>query len=122
MKKSIYLLTLSLLGTCALAENEVDRDVWSNHMETNLPSLLCVDESYFRSCFEIDESACLATVAEHTRGCLDRFEADIPERVAIGNESVIWGQAVGSCAGTQSELALLDKRLNTPKCNDPAQW
>ena len=34
-----------------------------------------------------------------------------------------WGDVIGRCAGTATELAMVKKRINkNPECNDPRQW
>ena len=119
----VIVLTLSGISVSVRAADIVVRkDAWFSDMRNLLPSLFCKDGSYFRECFEANASVCHSTATEATESCMRQFEPQIPEQLHQPNDGGLWGNKIGTCAGTVFEVTLKKSRVNNAKCNNPALW
>jgi len=90
-------------------------------MQSVLPSIFCKDKSYFRECFKVTARECEDEAIRVTRVCLQSKKTDIEANLKKDGGKA-WGEKVGECAGQAYEISLKDKRTDTPKCNDIANW
>lgn len=118
-------LVLTLTGisvSVSAADIVVRKDMWLSDMRNLLPSMFCIDGSYFRECFETNASVCHSTATAAAESCLRQFEPQIPEQLHQPDDGGLWGRKIGTCAGTVFEATLKKSRVNNAKCNNPALW
>jgi len=101
---------------------QVKKAAWIDAMSTALPTALCNPRQYFRQCFHVTARECERAAMSATRICLDKNSDRIPAVLNQPDDGRRWGATVGSCAGQAYELSLIKKRINSRKCNDPANW
>lgn len=119
-KTAVFLCLVSL--SFSIQAVEVSKNDWLNAMSTALPTAFCNSVQYFRQCFTISAQECEETAASATRICLANNKDKIPEKLAQPEDGTYWGTVIGKCAGNAFEIALIKKRINNTKCNDPANW
>ena len=117
----IVLVVLGV-GAAGCADTTVSKDLWAKGMRDTLPATVCRDGGYFRSCFGITASECHDAATSATAACLQQYDAQIPQQLRQPNDGRLWGDMVGTCAGTMVESTLTAKRISSAKCNDPAAW
>lgn len=129
MRRLFPLLPLLLFSctkspTSGEGEVLVPRDKWSDMMVTALPTIYCRPEGFFRSCFTLDENACLDHAMRATKSCLLKIGPDLPATLKQPEDGRAWGTKVGECAGPTMEIALsgVAKKNADPKCRDGSQW
>ncbi|MBI5721422.1 MAG: hypothetical protein HZC37_27445 [Burkholderiales bacterium] len=120
--KTISLALALLLAPLGSHAQTVARQDWMNHMETALPSAFCGPDSYFRQCFTVTAQECEAAASSATRLCLQKHGPGLPQTLVMPKDGRHWGGVVGQCSGIGTELAMLKKRVSSPRCNDPKQW
>jgi hypothetical protein len=121
--RTLYILLAALgVGATASAETAVPKDTWVKSMRDFLPAALCRDGWYFRSCFELTASECHAGATTATAACLQQYDTQIPQELQQPDDGRLWGDRVGTCAGTLLEASFRAKRISTAKCNDPSAW
>lgn len=121
--KAAWLVVSVLLAAAApAAADSIPKATWVARMRTALPTMLCQEGSYFRSCFRIEAEECENAAASSTRVCLKELEAEIPDQLKLPDDGQEWGRRIGACAGGNLELVLLKKKVQSEKCNDPAAW
>ncbi len=113
------ILSVPLLAT---AQEQVSRDLWTEHMKSAVADLLCQDDSYFVQCFELNLEQCHTSLSQLTTQCLERFADDLPDPIRLPDQGVILGQMVGSCAGSQFELVNQSVKIQSQRCSDPSYW
>lgn len=120
----IKMLTLSGLAVVSFAvwSAEIRKSEWMNAMSTAFPTAICASHMYFRQCFEISAQQCEETIASATRVCLSKYQDEIPDILQQPQDGSHWGSIVGACAGEAFELTLIEKRINSQQCNNPANW
>lgn len=101
---------------------QVEKAAWIDAMSTALPTALCNPVQYFRQCFRVTARECERAAMSATRICLDKNRSRIPAVLNQPDDGRRWGATVGSCAGQAYEISLHKKRINSRKCNDPANW
>jgi len=114
-----------LLSICTFSwaqENVVNKQEWIAHMQKALPPAFCEEKQYFRQCFKVTQQECLDTTAAVTRQCINKKENDIPEVLVQPRDGSHWGGIVGECAGDAYEKKLLDRRIDSDRCNDVKNW
>lgn len=116
-----FVLALLLAPLVSHAQS-VTRQDWMKHMETALPTMLCAPDSYFRQCFTVTAQECEAVASSATRLCLQKSGPDLPQALVMPKDGRHWGGVVGHCTGGGTELAMLKKRISSPRCDDPKQW
>ncbi|MBL4711941.1 MAG: hypothetical protein JKX75_05490 [Gammaproteobacteria bacterium] len=121
MKFKLIVLTI-LLFPLNLSATEVTKSNWFNGMSTALPTAFCNSSQYFRQCFSVSAQECEETAASATRICLNKNDKDIPHVLVQPKDSTHWGTIIGACAGEAYEIALINKRINSVKCNDISNW
>lgn len=119
---ALILMLNGISGVVRAADIIVGKDAWLSDIRNFLPSLFCKDGSYFRECFEANASVCHSTATESTETCMRQFESQIPEKLHQPSDGGLWGNKIGTCAGTVFEATLLKKRINNEKCNNPELW
>ena len=119
----VFTLTFASFSVSVRAADiVVSKESWLSGMRNILPASFCKDGTYFRECFETSTTVCHSTATEATESCLRQFESEIPKLLQQPNDGSFWGARVGVCAGTLFEGSLKQYRVNSAKCNDPAQW
>ncbi len=117
----IILMSIGFYASAA-AEVTVQKDTWVKGMENVLPAAFCTDGSYFRSCFSIPVSECHKVATKSTASCLRQHDTEIPTQLIQPKDGSLWGQKVGTCAGTVFAATLKEKFISNSKCNDPSAW
>lgn len=120
-----YFLTLIIISMASLAfaqESTISRQAWINGMQDKLPAAFCQEKQYFRQCFTVTETECLRVASNATTVCLGSKQKEIPDELVQPKDGSHWGGIVGECAGNAYEAALLEKRINSDKCNDVNNW
>ena len=121
IRNALFGIFLFCLATTAQA-GEVSKEIWINAMSTALPTAFCQSHQYFRQCFEVTSLECEETAASATRICLERYKEDIPNVLNQPQDGNYWGRIIGTCAGEAYEMTLQKRRINSTKCNNPANW
>lgn len=114
-----------LLGLALPASGQavkVKKAAWIDAMSTALPAAFCNPRQYFRQCFRVTARECERAAASATRICLDKNKDRIPAVLNQPQDGRRWGATVGSCAGQTYEISLIKKRIDSKRCNDPANW
>lgn len=114
-------LALALLSMPTHAQ-QVAKEAWLESMEIIIPTFFCKEDQYFRQCFEVSVQECEEVAASSARVCIGRLGSEVPAVLQLPQDGNLWGTRLGSCAGTAYEGVLAEKRISTPKCNDPGQW
>ncbi|MCW5631866.1 MAG: hypothetical protein KIT17_00885 [Rubrivivax sp.] len=121
MTRIALALALFIAHTTSQAQT-VAREDWLKHMETAVPTKLCSPDFYFRQCFTVAAQECEAVASSATRLCLQKHGPDMPQMLVQPKDGRHWGGVVGGCVGSATELAMLKKRISSPRCNDPKEW
>lgn len=121
MRHRILLSGLVALPLLAMAQTAGKKE-WMDHVAAGMPNAFCGPQSYFRQCFTVTAKECEEAATTATRTCLDKHGREIPATLAMPRDGQHWGSVVGRCAGTATEVAMLKKRIQNAKCNDPRQW
>ncbi|MET0026032.1 MAG: hypothetical protein ABW101_00225 [Candidatus Thiodiazotropha sp.] len=123
MKKWLFCVGFLLLGPVNLQAADVAREPWIDGMKKILPEVFCRDSAgYFRQCFDISSEKCFEIAASVTESCLDENLDQIPTTLKQPDDGRVWGQTIGTCAGTRFEAGLIQFRKSNPKCNNPSNW
>ena len=85
---------------------ELTQRQWAEKFEATLPSFICRENWYFRQCFFVTSTQCVAASQAAAKTCLDRAKGEMPAMIQSREESASWGAKVASCTG-----ALLEDRL-----------
>jgi len=121
MNKILISIGIVIISSISLAEN-VAKDVWISEMQRVLPRIFCTTDQYFRQCFNVQESQCQMVISDATNICLLTFQDQIPAQLEQPVDGTYWGSQVGMCVGNAYELTLINQKINTATCNDPANW
>jgi len=116
------LFVLMLFSLSWGQDNTISKKEWIDYMQEALPKAFCDDKQYFRQCFKVMKQECMNTARAATRMCLNSKAAEIPEILVQPRDGSHWSSKVGECAGDAYENAIIDKRINSAKCNDPKNW
>jgi hypothetical protein len=117
-----FVAVLAVLPFTVFAK-DVSKAQWTESIEKNMPIAFCTSQTYFRQCHTVTVRECEAAAVGATKDCLDKHGAEIPATLTLPQDGRKWGEVVGRCAGTATELALIKKRVtNNAKCSDPSQW
>lgn len=119
--QALFLVLMSLASGPVVAA-EVSREDWVEGMQATIPTLFCQRDQYFRQCFRVDAIECETLAASSVRNCLASLGESLPAVLQQPRDGTHWGSRVGQCAGTAYELALMDKRLSNPRCDDVNNW
>ncbi|MCG7965234.1 MAG: hypothetical protein JAY73_05930 [Candidatus Thiodiazotropha taylori] len=120
MKKTVLgALFIASLPTHA---QEVPKERWVNAMKTAIPAYFCQEAQYFRQCFNVTITECEEVAASATRICLNDLNAQFPNILVQPRDGTLWGNKVGTCAGTAYETSLIEKRISNKKCNNISNW
>jgi hypothetical protein len=112
----------ALLMLLALpAQAEVGRDAWVDSMSTALPTAFCQSQQYFMQCFKVSQQECVDSATAATRVCLEKNRSKMPA-VFTREDGRQWGGVVGGCAGEAYEISLINRRIDSDRCNDPKNW
>jgi len=112
------------LASCAAPpppQETMPKEALLEAMESSLPAAFCREGFYFLSCFQMSAEACTNTATSTVRACIETLADKVPadvDRSAAG----AWGERIGSCAGHGFELAEIQSKVNSPKCEDPSAW
>jgi hypothetical protein len=113
----------AIAGISAIICADVARETWVEGMKKILPEVFCRDSAgYFRQCFDISSEKCFEMAASATEDCLNENLDQIPTTLKQPDDGSVWGQKIGSCAGTRFEAGLIQYRNSNPKCNDASNW
>jgi hypothetical protein len=115
-------IILSFASLAWAEENTITKQAWIEHMKTALPKAFCEQKQYFRQCFKVTEQECLNTAAAMTNMCLNKKAPEMPDILVQPKDGSDWGGKVGECTGESYESALLDKRINSDRCNEVKNW
>ncbi len=121
MKKILVFIVISFYPVLSHAVN-VEKSEWVESMEIALPAAFCKKQMYFRQCFTVDAIECEEVAASVTRICLRKYKSDIPNPLKQPQDGTKWGTIVGRCAGSAYETSLINKKINSEKCNDANNW
>ena len=112
-----------LIALAALAGCKVSKEEWTQKFVPATAKLFCAPAAYFRHCFQVDEAGCLALATAKLDSCVEQHRSEIPASLDAASGEAM-GRKIGSCAGRayEVELAVAGKRLDAPRCNDPAAW
>lgn len=121
MNQSLMAIGMFFVSSVSLGQ-DISKDLWVAQMKTALPQYVCSTETYFRQCFNVQESTCKIVITDAVNECLKQFEGKIPLRLKQPVDGSYWGNQVGMCAGNAYEVALVKQRNNTAKCNNPNNW
>lgn len=91
-------------------------------MSTVLPTMFCQSGQYFRECFRVPQEQCEEVALSATRICLKDKAGQMPTSLISTKDSTHWGRVVGECAGTNYELTIIGKRINSAQCNNITNW
>jgi len=108
--------------TSSASDVTVARDVWVDAFTNALPVALCKDASYFRSCFPVTPAECEQVAASATRVCIGSVRKQLPAKLHQPDEGTAWGRKIGGCVGTSYEATLAQRKIKSPKCDDPSAW
>lgn len=126
MKTILFLASLLAMvfsnSVLFAADIKVTRENWTSEMKNVLPAALCREGSYFMSCFKVDLAACLKAANSATQSCLSQYESQIPATLIQPKDGREWGSKIGSCSGSVYDVIQVKQKINSDKCNDPAQW
>ena len=110
----IFLVTTANAG-------EVSKEVWMDGMSTGLPTMTCQSKQFYMQCFEVTQIECEETALSATRICLEKYKEKIP--IVLNQEDGgNWGTIIGRCAGEAYGMAVHKKKIDSEKCNNPANW
>lgn len=129
------LLFLALFASSALANDPpagkpasvpivvpVSKVKFIEGFKAGLPDIFCADKTYFRKCFDTAQEPCKKATSTALAACITEMEKEIPVQITQQAEGQLWGDKLGSCAGTRVE-AELPKLKNVPaECKDPNRW
>jgi hypothetical protein len=126
LKRSFAFVLFLAIGCTSMAVRAADvvvqKDRWLSDFRNILPSLFCKDGSYFRECFKVSDDVCHTTATQATETCMRQFAPQIPGQLHQPNDGGLWGNKIGTCAGTVFEATLVKSRLNSAKCDNPELW
>ena len=122
MRYFMVLIVLSMASLAFAQETTISKQAWINGMQEKLPVAFCQEKQYFRQCFTVSEGECLRVASNATRVCLGNKQDQFPDVLVQPKDGSHWGGIVGECAGNAYEAALLEKRINSDKCNDVNNW
>jgi hypothetical protein len=115
----LHALALILIFSPSVAVSEsIQKRDWLQNVHMNLPILLCVPKGYFRQCFSVSVQECEGTALAATKDCIEKYSSQLPDVMSLPKDGQDWGRTIGTCAGARTELALVRKRVNNPKCAD----
>ena len=120
MARSTWLvIAIGMLVGCQASKRD-----FLDHLEPKVVALLCDQDrpadrlpSYYRTCFRVDESQCLAVMGRNVHVCADQFARD-GVVVDESNAGTI-AERLGACAGTSYELELdrQGKQIRSDACD-----
>ncbi len=115
---TIFIIMLS----SSAASQGITKKQWVDRMSTALPTMFCQSGQYFRECFRISQEQCEEVALSATRICLKDKAGQMPTSLTSTKDSTHWGQTIGECAGTNYELTIIGRRINSAQCNDITNW
>ncbi len=122
----MFKLTLTtifvLLFSSFAASQEITKEQWIDRMSIALPTMFCQSGQYFRECFRVSQQQCEEVALSATRICLKDKASQMPASLTSTKDSANWGQIIGECAGTNYELTIIGKRIDSAQCNDITNW
>jgi hypothetical protein len=124
MRRMVLCGLLVLTPACKSDQTrDPSRQLWVDAMRRSLPSAFCGNDTFFRSCFQVDAAGCQTRIRDEMDRCLREQPELVPDHINVetGREA---GQSLGACVGTgyQTKLAADGKFVDTPVCNDPTHW
>jgi hypothetical protein len=121
MRKIGVAIAAAMVSTVVVGQ-DVSKEIWLGQMSTALPNYFCASQQFFRQCFNVGEVQCKMIAKEATDACLRQYEEKIPSKLKQPADGTFWGQQVGMCAGNAYEIALINQRINSSKCNNVDNW
>ena len=122
MFKLIVTTIFVLLFPSLAVSQEITKEQWVDRMSTALPTMFCQSGQYFRECFRVSQEQCEEVALSATRICLKDKARDMPASLEQPKDGRHWGQIIGECAGTNYEITIIEKRINSAQCNDITNW
>ena len=122
MRFFMAFIILLMASAVSAQESTISKQQWLTYMQEKLPAAFCEGKQYFRQCFRVAESECLRVASNATRVCLGSNQDKIPNVLVQPRDGSHWGGIVGECAGNAYEASLLEKRIDSEKCNDVKNW
>jgi hypothetical protein len=122
MRLFLILIIISAASLAFAEDNTISKEAWLDGMQNKLPAAFCEEKQYFRQCFTVTETECLKVASNATRMCLGSKQDNIPDVLVQPKDGAHWGGIVGECAGNAYETAIIQKRINSDRCNDANNW
>lgn len=91
------------------------KKAWIDHVQKELPILLCNKDHYFVQCYEISPQECEAFTQVLVRACLNSVSIALPPELSV-EQGQHWGQMVGRCTYDLYEKFLEKKKKDLPAC------
>lgn len=122
MFKLTVVIIILILFSGSAASQDIGKKQWIDRMSTALPTNFCKSGQYFRECFRVSQQECEEIALSATQICLIDKADEMPNLLKQPKDGSHWGQKVGECAGNGYEITLIDRRINSDRCNNPENW
>jgi hypothetical protein len=110
------------ISSLLFAQTIITKAQFTEHMKTALPNVFCAENQYFRKCFKVSEDECIKEAVRATKVCIASMESDMPAKLQQPKDGESWGTKLGTCAGSNYEVSLNKKKIDSKDCNDPEKW
>jgi len=120
MKFLLFILLILSLQTHADSFTAT-REELKTELRKELPKNLCLDDEYFKQCFNVTTANCKSQMTTFTENCFVKLKR-MPASVDIADESAKWGYQVGRCVGLEFEKKMKDQKKDSSKCASPQSW
>lgn len=107
---SIYVLYLS--DSTKAADTSPSGGV--EYFRNEFPKIVCLEDDYLMSCFQMKKSVCEFKIKELVDQCLEK----IPRKAKTHSKHL----TLGACIGNLFEQKNLSVKLDTPQCAHPDKW
>lgn len=95
---------------------ELTQEQWVERFGATLPSFICRENWYFRQCFLVAPTRCLAESQTAAKTCLDRAKGEMPSVIRSKEESARLGAQIASCTGALLENKLKPVKSSSARC------
>lgn len=117
----LFPLVIFILSMDALSIPQ-DREIWIKENTDSISKVMCDKKSYFRQCFLIDATSCLAHSKASVSFCMDEYRAHMPKSLEQPYHDRKYRPLIGSCSGSQYQSRLGMYLKNEEKCSPSSYW